>query len=98
MPRLSAAQVFYGSATVVLSALAMLLLSRTDSGAGVAVIGAAALVLGLLVAVTVTVPRPGRARALRTAGASGTARAPHRVEAVRTPARAHRAGDHSLHR
>ncbi|MFJ3187174.1 hypothetical protein [Streptomyces halstedii] len=94
MPRLSAAQVFYGSATVVLSALAMLLLSRTDSGAGVAVIGAAALVLGVLVAVTV----PGQARALRAAGASGTARAPHRVEAVRTAARAHRAGDHSLHR
>lgn len=96
MPRLSAAQVFYGSATVVLSALAMLLLSGTDSGAGVAVIGTAALVLGLLVAVTA--PRPGRARVLRAAGAWGTARAPHRVEDLRTAARANRADDHSLHR
>ncbi|MER6721318.1 hypothetical protein [Streptomyces halstedii] len=93
MPRLSAAQVFYGSATVVLSALAMLLLSGTDSGAGVAVIGTAALVLGLLVAVTA--PRPGGARVLR---AAGTARAPHRVEDLRMAARANRAGDHSLHR
>lgn len=53
MPRPTAAQLSYGSVTVVFSTLAMLLLSRTESGIGIAVIGTAALALGLLVAVTV---------------------------------------------
>jgi hypothetical protein len=66
MPRPTAAQLVYGSATVVLSALAMLLLSRTTSGLGVAVIVCAALAIGLLVSVTVTAPARARARS-RTA-------------------------------
>nr|WTB31545.1 hypothetical protein OG781_20475 [Streptomyces sp. NBC_00830] len=56
MPRPTAAQLSYGSVTVVFSTLAMLLLSRTSSGAGIAVIGTAAMALGLLVAVTVPPP------------------------------------------
>ncbi|MFF8829823.1 hypothetical protein [Streptomyces sp. NPDC015131] len=57
MPRPTAAQLAYGSATVVLATVAMLLLSRTTTGLGVALIGVAALALGVLVTVTV----PGRA-------------------------------------
>ncbi|WP_327297368.1 MULTISPECIES: hypothetical protein [unclassified Streptomyces] len=66
MTRPTAAQLSYGSATVVFSTLAMLLLSRTSSGVGVAVIVVAALVLGLLVAVTV--PMPKRSRQAAPAG------------------------------
>ncbi|MFF9321135.1 hypothetical protein ACF1BP_25185 [Streptomyces sp. NPDC014735] len=72
MPRITAAQFSYGSVTVVFSTLAMLLLSRTESGIGVAVIGTAALALGLLVAVTVA--RPAPATAGRSARAGATAR------------------------
>ncbi|MFF1359361.1 hypothetical protein [Streptomyces sp. NPDC058297] len=57
MPRPTAAQLAYGSATVIFSTLAMLLLSQTSSGLGVAVIALAALGLGLLVALTVPLPR-----------------------------------------
>ncbi|WP_335940930.1 hypothetical protein [Streptomyces sp. PTD5-9] len=65
MPRITAAQYAYGSVTVVFSTLAMLLLSRTESGAGVAVIGIAALALGLLVAMTV--PRPAQVKTVKSA-------------------------------
>lgn len=66
MPRPTAAQLSYGSVTVVFSTLAMLLLSRTESGIGIAVIGTAALALGLLVAVTVPLPaRRNTAKAAR---------------------------------
>ncbi|MFD9485540.1 hypothetical protein [Streptomyces sp. NPDC059991] len=64
MPRPTAAQLAYGSATVVFSTVAMILLSQTDSGVGVGVIVLAALLLGLLVAVTV--PMPKAARTVRT--------------------------------
>ncbi|MFC5722790.1 hypothetical protein ACFP1Z_21715 [Streptomyces gamaensis] len=57
MSRPTPAQIAYGSATVVLSTLAMLLLSQTRSGPGVALIACVALALGLLVAVTVPMPR-----------------------------------------
>ncbi|MBO4257078.1 hypothetical protein [Streptomyces griseorubiginosus] len=57
MPRPTAAQLAYGSCTVIFSTLAMLLLSQTSSGVGIAVIAAAALALGLLVAMTVPLPR-----------------------------------------
>ncbi|MCL3996615.1 hypothetical protein [Streptomyces lavenduligriseus] len=56
MPRPTAAQFAYGSCTVVFSALAMLLLSRTTSGPWITVIALAALALGLLVAWTVPLP------------------------------------------
>ncbi|MBL1118861.1 hypothetical protein JK364_41840 [Streptomyces sp. 110] len=92
MPRPTPAQLAYGSATVVLSTFAMLLLSQTRSGLGVAVVTVVGLVLGLLVAVTVPVARasrPGRTvRTSRPVAGSGPA----------DPARAHaRAHADSLH-
>ncbi|MFJ3665908.1 hypothetical protein ACIPSE_05595 [Streptomyces sp. NPDC090106] len=57
MPRPTAAQLAYGSCTVLFSTLAMLLLSQTSSGVGIAVIAFAALALGLLVAMTVPIPK-----------------------------------------
>ncbi|MFG2653672.1 hypothetical protein [Streptomyces sp. NPDC048425] len=71
MPRPTAAQLAYGSATVIFSTLAMLLLSQTSSGLGVAVIALAALGLGLLVALTVPLPksRPAAAPAATAAAA-----------------------------
>ncbi|MFD7863249.1 hypothetical protein [Streptomyces sp. NPDC059783] len=60
MPRPTAAQLLLGSATVVFTTLAMLLLSGATSGTGIALIGTAALALGLLVAVTVPLRTRGR--------------------------------------
>ncbi|GGZ80108.1 hypothetical protein ACFOOM_07435 [Streptomyces echinoruber] len=60
MPRPTAAQLVHGSLTVVLSTLAILLLSQTSSGLGIAVIAVAGLALGLLVAMTVPLPKPAR--------------------------------------
>ena len=71
MPRPTAAQLAYGSATVVVSTVALLLLSRATTALGVAVVGVTALALGLLVAVSV--PVPDRAKAARTAGRSRAA-------------------------
>ncbi|WLQ34060.1 hypothetical protein P8A18_11675 [Streptomyces castrisilvae] len=65
MPRPTAAQLFYGSVTVVFSTLAMLLLFRTSSGLGIAAVGTVALALGLLV--SVTVPAPARRHTARPA-------------------------------
>ncbi|WP_328317699.1 hypothetical protein [Streptomyces sp. NBC_00388] len=103
MTRPTAAQLSYGSATVVFSTLAMLLLSRTSSGVGVAVIVVAALVLGLLVAVTVPMPKSAR-RAARAGGEeTGTDRTaadatatPAGLRAPAPPATAERVGGHSL--
>ncbi|MET7637693.1 hypothetical protein [Streptomyces sp. NPDC005438] len=50
MPRPTAAQLAYGSGTVVLATLAMLLLSGARSGAGIVVICCLALALGLFAA------------------------------------------------
>jgi hypothetical protein len=58
MPRPTAAQITYGSMTVIFSTLAMLLLSQTSSAVGTAVIAVSALALGLLVAMTVPQPKP----------------------------------------
>ncbi|WP_031087806.1 hypothetical protein [Streptomyces sp. NRRL WC-3549] len=86
MPRVTAAQVSYGSATVVLSALVMLLLSGTDSTAGTALTGTAALLPGLLV--SMAAPRP------RRAGTPTSAAPDVPIPAVRTE----RVGEHSLRR
>ncbi|MEV7243762.1 hypothetical protein ACWDXT_04345 [Streptomyces sp. NPDC003236] len=56
MPRPTAAQLAYGSCTVILSTLAMLLLSQAGSVLAIAFIALAALALGLLVAMTVPLP------------------------------------------
>ncbi len=95
MPRPTAAQFAYGSATVVFSTLAMLLLSRTASGIGAAVVALAALALGVLVALTAPALKTVRT-APRTSDATATATeaAPGAVD--HTP-RAHSAvGGHSL--
>ncbi|MFB6776743.1 hypothetical protein ACFCX0_04775 [Streptomyces sp. NPDC056352] len=78
MPRPTAAQLSYGSVTVVFSTLAMLLLSRTSSGVGIAVIGTAGLALGLLVAVTVPLPlRMKTGKAAKTAKTATVVRTNH---------------------
>lgn len=85
MPRPTAAQIAYGTATVVCSTLAMLLLSQTSSGIAVAVIALAALGLGLLVAVTVPLPaRSAQVTAARAADLSRP-RIPGQRVAGRTP-------------
>ncbi|WP_394433645.1 hypothetical protein [Streptomyces sp. SGAir0957] len=85
MPRPTVPQLLYGSAAVICSTLAMLLLSRTTSGPGVAVIAVSALALGLLVALSV----PARKPSAGPAEAEG--RAAERVPAQRVarPVRAH---------
>ncbi|WP_371660276.1 hypothetical protein [Streptomyces sp. NBC_00280] len=74
-PRPTVAQLAYGSCTVILSTLAMLLLSQTNSGPGVALIALVGLVLGLLVAMTVPRPKPARATS-QIVASSSTAPAP----------------------
>ncbi|MFE5741298.1 hypothetical protein [Streptomyces celluloflavus] len=74
MPRPTPAQLVYGSATVFLSTLVMLLLSRTETGIGVAVIALAGLGIGVLVALTV--PMPLRSRARRRAARADSPAAP----------------------
>ncbi|WP_420168766.1 hypothetical protein [Streptomyces violaceoruber] len=104
MPRPTAAQFAYGSATVVVTTLALLLLFRAQSVAAVAAAGAVALVLGLLVALRLPAVRPATAEA--GAGTSGrtadpTRHAPRpvgvreRVPAGRPPTRV---DEHSLRR
>ncbi|TGZ08952.1 hypothetical protein, partial [Streptomyces rhizosphaericola] len=58
MPRPTAAQLVYGSATVVCTTLALLLISGTESGIGVAIAATTGLALGLLVAVRLPQPAP----------------------------------------
>src|SRR5690606_31143204 len=89
MPRPTVAQLAYGSCTVVLSTLAMLLLSGASSGAGVAVVAVAALAVGLLVAMTVPLARPQhRPRPVPVRTAAGHTARPAPVRAtVGAPAR-----------
>ncbi|MEW1545880.1 hypothetical protein [Streptomyces tsukubensis] len=63
MPRPTPAQLASGSATVVLSALALLLFTRTTHALGVAAIGVAAMALGLLVATALPMSRALKAAA-----------------------------------
>ncbi|MFI2211108.1 hypothetical protein [Streptomyces sp. NPDC020141] len=70
MPRPTAAQLAYGSATVVLSALALLLFTRTTEALGVVVIDVAAMALGLMVAAVLPARAARRSRA-RGSGAPG---------------------------
>ncbi|MGW6567458.1 hypothetical protein [Streptomyces sp. NPDC054975] len=78
MPRPNAAQLAYGSATVVFSTVALLLLSGTTNALGIAVISAAGLLLGVLVAMTMPAARRGTP-------AQVPPTAP-RTEAIRVPA------------
>ncbi|MGI5352637.1 hypothetical protein ACQEU8_31295 [Streptomyces sp. CA-250714] len=91
MPRPNPAQLAYGSATVMCSTLAMLLLSETRSGVWIAVIAFAALALGLLVALTApsAKPTPQRRKAVGPAAAAGPYSAADRPDPV--PAAQHAA-------
>ncbi|MFC8826081.1 hypothetical protein ACFT9I_12075 [Streptomyces sp. NPDC057137] len=86
MPRPTAAQLAYGSATVVLATLAMLLLSGVTSVVGIAVIALVALCFGLLVSVKAV--RPRRSQVAHPVGASRTDHAgASSVSSVPGPAR-----------
>lgn len=111
MPRPTAAQLAYGSATVVFSTLALLLLTRPSAVMGVAAIGVGSMALGLLVACALPMGRAGarRVKAVHTvrtnrAAASGTTASAAHGLATRVPvARARvgaeaRVGEHSLRR
>jgi hypothetical protein len=79
MPRPTAAQLASGSATVVFSALALLLFTRTTHGLGVAAIGVVSLALGVLVAAAlppVRAARPERGTSRRVAGSAGRVTVP----------------------
>ncbi|KQX52721.1 MULTISPECIES: hypothetical protein [unclassified Streptomyces] len=82
MQRPNAAQLTYGSATVVLATVALLLLSRTTTTLGITVISLAGLLLGLLVAVTM----PVRTSAVKTAAPATPPLAPTVVPAAAPPA------------
>ncbi|MFD5204018.1 hypothetical protein ACFWM7_28625 [Streptomyces sp. NPDC058375] len=113
MPRPTAAQFAYGSATVVATTLALLLLFRTESGVGVAAVGTTALALGLLVALRLPLPRhrtaaEGAGRTATDRTSSAAARTHHALESIgarervtagRPSARSStRADEHSLRR
>lgn len=84
MQRPNAAQLAYGSATVALATVALLLLSRTTTTLGIAVICAAGLLLGILVAVTM----PVRARSVKTSAPSVPATPPPASPALSAPSAA----------
>ncbi|MFF4159666.1 hypothetical protein [Streptomyces sp. NPDC001678] len=99
MPRPTPAQIAYGSATVVFSSAALLLLTPTGSTLLLGALALAALILGCAVAVTVPARSRSRSRSRRERQAAGAAaRLPER----RTPAHAgshagSAVGEHSLH-
>ncbi|CAD5954033.1 MULTISPECIES: hypothetical protein [Streptomyces] len=106
MPRPTAAQLVYGSATVICTTLALLLLSGTESGIGVGLAAVTALALGLLVAVRL--PQPRQTAPARTAHPHPTAARAHpaldglgareRVPAARSSQHQQADRQHSLRR
>ncbi|MGD6745187.1 hypothetical protein ACOKM3_25545 [Streptomyces sp. BH106] len=81
MPRPTVAQLAYGSATVVCSTIAMVLLSQTESGPGIPVIAVSALILGLFVAMSV----PTRKRETAAGAAAAEERVPAQRLSTRVP-------------
>ncbi|MEW2631988.1 hypothetical protein AB0903_10070 [Streptomyces sp. NPDC048389] len=103
MPRPNAAQLAYGSATVVFSTVALLLLTRTTDGVAVAAIGIAALALGLLVAASLPPRRRAGPDGTAASGPAPSAAAPDQLTTRAPAARTHTgagagAGEHSLRR
>jgi hypothetical protein len=80
MQRPNAAQLAYGSATVVLATVALLLLSGTTTTLGIAAVCAAGLMLGVLVAVRM----PVRTGDVKTPVAAGSPDAG--TDGIRMPA------------
>ncbi|MFJ6782307.1 hypothetical protein [Streptomyces yangpuensis] len=97
MPRPTAAQLAYGSATVIVSTIAMLLLSQTSTGLGVAVISAAALALGLLVALTVPAPKRRGRHAARPGASAPATPAAEAAPGARTPEPRTASAEHPVH-
>jgi hypothetical protein len=97
MPRPTRPQLIYGSATVIVSTLAMLLLSEAQSTVAVLAVVVAGLALGLLVAITAATPlsaRTGAGQRSRVAAMSSVSRPPARAAA----ASAAEPREHSLQR
>jgi hypothetical protein len=101
MPRPTNAQVAYGSLTVVLFTIAMLLLTHARSTAAVAAVAAGGLVCGLLVVAAGAAAQSRRAAApaatARSSAAPLTSLAPLPRARVRAGAE-RRVGEHSLRR
>ncbi|MEU5363136.1 hypothetical protein ABZ354_06485 [Streptomyces sp. NPDC005925] len=73
MPRPTVAQLAYGSCTVIVSTLALLLLSQASSAPAIAVVTVAALTLGLLAAMIIPRRKPAPlAHRTATGARSGT--------------------------
>ncbi|MEV5608380.1 hypothetical protein [Streptomyces sp. NPDC052225] len=72
MPRPTVAQLSYGSATVVCSTIAMVLLSQTSSGPGIPVIAVSALILGLFVAMSVPTRKQAPTAPVASSGSAGS--------------------------
>ncbi|MBY8879278.1 hypothetical protein [Actinacidiphila acidipaludis] len=95
MPRPTTAQVAYGSLTVVLTTVALLLATDARSAAAVAGLAAAGLLAGVIVAVALM----PRGRRLETAvPAAGRPAAPVSVPRARVAAAEPRMTEHSLRR
>jgi hypothetical protein len=92
MPRPTRPQVVYGSAAVVLSTAAMLLLSQARSGVGVAAVAVTGLALGVLAALAAGIPVSARFRTRSGVGEP----APAAVPPARVRATAAEAREHSL--
>ncbi|MEV6615349.1 hypothetical protein AB0N31_16100 [Streptomyces sp. NPDC051051] len=85
MPRPTVAQLTYGSCTVILSTLAMLLLSQASSGSLVVVVAVTSLALGVLVAMTL--PTPGHRATVTVARSTVDEPVPASVAAAPEPVR-----------
>ncbi|MFI9585145.1 hypothetical protein ACIHCQ_25590 [Streptomyces sp. NPDC052236] len=98
MPRPTAAQLAFGSATVVFSTLALLLLTGTTNGVAVAAIAVSGMALGLVVAVALPMGAKKRtASAGSISNFTGRGSMPAPTPRATTGADS-RIGEHSLRR
>ncbi|MEU8827302.1 hypothetical protein [Streptomyces sp. NPDC048636] len=97
MPRPTPAQLAYGSATVVVSTFALLLLSEARSALWVGVIAMAGLLLGLLVAVTGPFARAARAPHPPQGSRTVRTNRPRPSAPARASAETAGVGEHSFH-
>ncbi|WP_432036694.1 hypothetical protein [Streptomyces cucumeris] len=97
MPRPTPAQLAYGSATVIVSTFALLLVSQARSALWVGIIAVAGLLLGLLVAVTGPFARTARAPHTPRGSRAVRAHRPRAGTAARASAGTAGVGEHSFH-
>lgn len=98
MPRPTAAQYAYGSATVVFSAVALLLLTGATGPVAVTAVGVLALGLGLVVAVAVPARRAAPRHRPAAEPAAPASRAGGLAPRMPAPRAEARVGGHSLRR